>query len=189
MAMIDAAERIVAERGLPAMSLRKVQEAAGQANRTAAQYHFGSRDGLIDAILSERMGPVDAERRRMLDVLDTAGATAGVRELVEVLVLPVAKLSIARPGSRYARFLAQAMIDPTLAQIVRRHVNTGSFREVIKRLEGAAGGDDLAGRRVEHVIVLASFALARFEGSGRKADEVVGDLVDSCVAVLVGASQ
>ena len=47
--MIDAGERLAAERGIAAMSLREVQAAAGQRNKSAAQYHFGSRTGLIEA--------------------------------------------------------------------------------------------------------------------------------------------
>ena len=52
--MIDAAERLAAERGMAAMSLREVQAAAGQRNKSAAQYHFGSRAGLIEARSCER---------------------------------------------------------------------------------------------------------------------------------------
>ncbi len=36
-----AAERIVAERGMPALTLKDVQLAANQANKSAAKYHFG----------------------------------------------------------------------------------------------------------------------------------------------------
>ncbi|WP_308114957.1 TetR/AcrR family transcriptional regulator [Rhodococcus opacus] len=184
--MIDAAERIVAERGMPAMTLRKVQEAAGQANRTAAQYHFGSREGLISAILEDRMGPVDRARRELLDKLDTAESEPTVRQLTDALVRPLADNTVGRPGSRYARFLAQVVADPSLAEIARNHVNAGSVNDVIKRLEIAAGGGPVGRAKVEHVVILASFALARYEGSGEVSDRVVDTLVDSCVAVLTG---
>src|SRR5262245_54265440 len=86
--MIDAAERIAAERGLAAMSLREVQAAAGQRNKSAAQYHFGSKEGLVEAIATERMGAVGVRRRQMLDAL---GPSPTRRELVEALVAPLAE--------------------------------------------------------------------------------------------------
>ncbi|MCU1639860.1 MAG: taurine dioxygenase [Nocardia sp.] len=51
--MIDAAERLIAERGLAAVTLQDVQNAAGQSNRSAAKYHFGSRDGLLDELQAQ----------------------------------------------------------------------------------------------------------------------------------------
>ena len=53
--MIDAAERLASERGLGAMSLRDVMAEAGQRNKSAAQYHFGSREGLVEAVIEARM--------------------------------------------------------------------------------------------------------------------------------------
>ena len=68
--MIDAAERIVAERGFSAMTVRAVQESAGQANKSAVQYHFGDRDGLIRAVLQRRMAVPNQQRTSMLLSLD-----------------------------------------------------------------------------------------------------------------------
>ena len=44
--MIVVAERLFAERGIEAVSLREVGAACGLRNNSAAQYHFGSRTGL-----------------------------------------------------------------------------------------------------------------------------------------------
>ena len=49
-AMIRAAERLFSERGIEAVSLREVGAVAGQRNNSAAQYHFGTREGLVDAV-------------------------------------------------------------------------------------------------------------------------------------------
>ncbi|NDZ80673.1 helix-turn-helix transcriptional regulator [Streptomyces sp. SID10853] len=51
---IDAAERLFAERGIDAVSLRTVGAEAGQRNTSAAQDHFGSRQALLDAITAAR---------------------------------------------------------------------------------------------------------------------------------------
>jgi AcrR family transcriptional regulator len=49
--LLDAAVLLFAERGLGGVSLREINEAAGQRNTNALHYHFGDRDGLIGAIV------------------------------------------------------------------------------------------------------------------------------------------
>ena len=71
--MIDAAERLIAERGLGALSLREVATTAGQRNHSAVQYHFGSRAGLVEAVFDTRMTPIDARRAEMLVGLERSG--------------------------------------------------------------------------------------------------------------------
>lgn len=189
--MIDAAERIVAERGLAAMSLREVQSAAGQSNKSAAQYHFGSREGLLSAVVEARMGPIDQNRRALLDRLDPAEA-ANPRPLVEALIRPLAAATLERPGSCYARFLAQAMFDPALTVIVREHLRAESFRDVYRRLaQGTSLPEPVAALRTWHVVALSVTTLASREGLGgadpRTAPDpavVVTDLIDSCVAII-----
>src|SRR5690349_16572072 len=115
--MIDAAERIAAERGLAAMALREVQAAAGQRNKSAAQYHFGSKEGLVEAIATERLGAVGARRRQILDDL---GPEPSRRALVEAVVVPLAEHVLLAPTpSHWARFQVQAAHDPTFARAVR----------------------------------------------------------------------
>ncbi len=54
--MILAAERLIAERGIDAVSLREIGATAGQRNNSAAQYHFGTKEGLVAAIYEYRCG-------------------------------------------------------------------------------------------------------------------------------------
>ena len=58
VAAIDAAEALFAERGLDGVTTREILDAAGQKNQSALQYHFGSREGLILALvrLGDRLG-------------------------------------------------------------------------------------------------------------------------------------
>ncbi len=186
--MMAAAERIVAERGLPALTLTGVQLAAHQSNKSAATYHFGSRDGLLDALVELRMTPVDAHRRRMLDALDSSGAAPTVRSAVEALVLPLAEETLDRPGSHYARFLAAAVSDPALADLVGRHLRGASFRRVHRLLtELCPAPGEVASWRADNVVVLTMTSLAAREGADRTPAQtaaIVTDLVDTCAAVL-----
>ncbi|WP_262402118.1 TetR/AcrR family transcriptional regulator [Actinomadura sp. CNU-125] len=49
--VLDAAERLIAERGVTGVSLNEINGAAGQRNTAALRYHFGGRDGLVRAIM------------------------------------------------------------------------------------------------------------------------------------------
>lgn len=146
--MIDAAERIVAEHGLAALTLRGVQQAAGQSNKSAANYHFGSRDGLIAAILDDRMAPIHVHRRALLDRLDRDHRSAAdnhdghaaarhLRALVEALVVPLARRVLTVPGSTYARFLAQSMVSPELAEMITQQSTMFTVSEVQRRMVDA----------------------------------------------------
>ncbi|MFE1320098.1 TetR/AcrR family transcriptional regulator [Kitasatospora phosalacinea] len=52
--LIRSAERLFAAHGVHGAQLREVVRRAGQANPSAVQYHFGSREGLLDAVMAER---------------------------------------------------------------------------------------------------------------------------------------
>jgi AcrR family transcriptional regulator len=102
--LVDAAERLFAERGIAGVSLREIGAAAGQRNNSAAQYHFGGKDGLVAAIFGRRMVPIDRRRRVML-----ADGDGSVRSYVEAIVVP-----LHRAPARYRRFLQQlALADPS----------------------------------------------------------------------------
>ena len=62
--LLDAAERLFAEAGFRAVSLRAINEAAGARNTSASHYHFGSKEALVDAVFARRM---DALNRARMD--------------------------------------------------------------------------------------------------------------------------
>jgi AcrR family transcriptional regulator len=193
-AMIDAAERLVAERGLRNVSLREVQAAAGQRNKSAAQYHFGSLHGLIEAIVVARMTPIDARRVGLLERLDAAGRGHDVRALVEASIDPFAEAVLGRADSRYARFLAQVMADPGMSGLAARDLQAEGLRVVQERLVAAMVDvpPPLRIGRIRRSFVFGIVSLASWEGApagdatARAAQAArVADLVDACVAILV----
>jgi len=104
--LLDAAERLIADRGVEAVSLRAVNAAAGT-NVAAVHYHFGSKDALIDAVLRRRMEPLARRRLAMLAALEDRDPLT-VRDVAETLVVPLAEMSAdaTGPGRVYVRFLA-----------------------------------------------------------------------------------
>src|SRR5262249_2452188 len=89
--LIRAAEQLMAERGIEAVDLKDIQRAAGQRNRSAVNYYFTDRAGLVAAIIDKHRIALNAERHELLDALERSGDTS-VRALIEVGVKPFADL-------------------------------------------------------------------------------------------------
>lgn len=104
-ALILAAERLFAERGIEAVALRHVNQAANQKNMSAAHYHFGSREGLVRAVLMHRWPALDQRRGALLR--ERAGAR-DLRFYLEAFILPLVEELRPRPeGNHYIRFMQQ----------------------------------------------------------------------------------
>ncbi|MCU1378404.1 MAG: Transcriptional regulator, TetR family [Acidimicrobiales bacterium] len=103
--LIEVAERLWAERGVNGVSLREIGAAAGQRNTGAARYHFGSKEGLVNAVFEHRMVPVNERREAMLAELEDND----LRGLAEAFLYPLSE-QLGQPGrpSWYLRFSMQA---------------------------------------------------------------------------------
>ena len=86
-AIMDAAERLFAERGIDAVSLRTINAEAGY-SVAALHYHFATRDGLVRALLARAQPRMLAERARMLAPLKDECAPS-LERIVAALVLPL----------------------------------------------------------------------------------------------------
>jgi AcrR family transcriptional regulator len=112
LAILRAAERLFATRGVDAVSLREVSAEAGQHNNSAVSYHFASREGLIDAILERHSTPIQARFGAQLELLERQHAVT-LRALIEILVRSiVAKLDDPDGGWEYISLAAQLSVSP-----------------------------------------------------------------------------
>jgi AcrR family transcriptional regulator len=102
--LLDATERLIGEQGVNGVSVRAIN-AAADTNVAAAHYHFGSREALVAAALERRMELLAADRLAMLDELARMRRPP-VHRIVEVLVLPLARICDTDDGRYYIRFLA-----------------------------------------------------------------------------------
>ncbi|MFB6838281.1 TetR/AcrR family transcriptional regulator [Streptomyces sp. NPDC056361] len=100
--LIRAAEELFASRGVDGAQLRDVVALAGQANPSAVQYHFGSRAGLLDAVMAGRQA-------RTEEVLTPLFEAAGdeLKALVAALVTAEASELRTDRGRRCLRISAQ----------------------------------------------------------------------------------
>lgn len=69
--LLEAAEKLFAERGISNTSLREITHLA-RANLAAVNYHFQSKGALVQAVFERSFGPLNQERLRLLDEVEAA---------------------------------------------------------------------------------------------------------------------
>ena len=139
--LMDAAERLYAEHGFAAVSIRQISDAAGQRNKSVVQYHFSNRDELIKAIIARHVGPVD--RLRLAQVAELVDKPeVSLRDRVACFVLPSVQHSIdLGTPSWHARFMAQAFVEPSLREYaLQAHTDSESIR-LLRELPGVRRHD------------------------------------------------
>jgi len=193
-AIILAAERLFAERGINGVSLREVAAEAGQRNNSAVAYHFTSREGLVEAIFRYRMARIDERRRALLVALDASGRGDDLDGLMEAVVHPLAESLGHDDGvSWYARFLRQVLADPDFDAVSPPLDDvTHGLRTVIDRLDRRLRRlpEELRGHRVALAFQLVVTALADYEAAlassrpALPAPLIAADVVDAATAVL-----
>ena len=119
--LIEAAERLFAEHGIDAVSLREINRESGARNAIAVQYHFTDRAGVVRAILDKHMPDVEARRHAMLDQYeadrdappDSDAREVQIRTLAAALVRPLAaKLADADGGPAFLQIYADLLNRP-----------------------------------------------------------------------------
>src|SRR5260370_11629690 len=100
--LVLTAERLFAGQGLDGVSLRQLAAAAGNANKSAVRYHFGSKERLIQAIFEYRLPALT--RRRQLLIAERR--PADLRSWVECYLRPVMEQA-EQDDSHYLTFVVQ----------------------------------------------------------------------------------
>jgi len=120
LALILAAEQMIAVHGVGAVSLRQINEAAGHKNSGATHYHFGSRQGLIEAVLAYRLGAISVRRAAIVEALSGRPEGLDVRGLVTALANPLVEELKPRPeGNYFLRFSERVRREGEHAEMFR----------------------------------------------------------------------
>ena len=177
--ILDAAERLIAERGIQ-VPLRDIAVAAGQRNNSAVNYHFRNRQDLIDAIVRRRLEPMEQERAQMVEALDD-DARDDVRAWLRIMVLPL--MTVGSPY--YARFLQAASLH------LRADVDESQgsvWPQVLERLAHAIPTDDRHARtrRVKAIATTMFALLAERERSAQAGSDAgsAEEIIAMLAAVL-----
>ncbi len=103
--LIQVAQQAFADLGINGASLRRISEMAGTKNVMAAQYHFGSREKLIAAIVEVNRKRLEASRRALCgdDVATLMDMTP--QDLFRLVVAPFMARDGDGTGESFVRFL------------------------------------------------------------------------------------
>lgn len=114
-AILDAAERLFAEQGHDKTSMRQITKAA-DVNLSAVNYHFGSKDALIEAVFQRRLDALNDERLRILDTLESqsGGQPLKPSAIVEAYFGPLVRHACSAGAERRAFIPVQSsnLSDP-----------------------------------------------------------------------------
>lgn len=193
--LVSTAERLFAEQGIDAVSLRTVMSEAGT-NVAAVRYHFGTKEALVAAVVRTRSDEIRVARDHLLTALEATPAP-DVRGLAEAFVLPLASMAGAGDtswirlvaGITSTGHAAMEVIDGEFADQTRR------LGVLLRRVD--PGLDPVSLRfRMTVAMTLAYRTLGDLAdlrtriaapGSPPVADErVVAELVDAVTSVLAG---
>lgn len=91
-ALLDTAERLFARNGIHAVSLREITRVADVRNKSAVNYHFDGRDGLVRAVLGRRGESLRTRRAMFFERLVIDGLDHDPRALCRAIVEPYCEL-------------------------------------------------------------------------------------------------
>ncbi len=83
--ILNAAAKLFGERGFDATSLRDITTEAG-VNLASVNYHFQSKESLIDALVDRFLGPITQHRYEMLDA---AGPNPSLEQIIRAFLAPI----------------------------------------------------------------------------------------------------
>jgi AcrR family transcriptional regulator len=135
--ILEAAERLFLQHGFAATSMRMIT-AEAEVNLAAVNYHFGSKDALIEAVFTRRLGPLNRQRLGHLDRLESLaeGAPLKLETIVEAFIgSAFVNEGSANDGARlFAQLLGRAYSEPSGGV---RDILYNQNKEVIKRFKAA----------------------------------------------------
>src|SRR5882757_279467 len=186
-ALLDAGERLIATRGID-VPLRDIAKAAGNRNNSAVQYFFGSRAGLIEAILERRTSALEASRMSMLADHEASGSGNDVRTLLRMLVQPMLDIPAQGQGTHYCRFLDVVRAHPAVAGSAKFDTNErAAVRIIVTRLDTALGDLEPARRRLRlRSLATAMFGMIADHEAALEAGTVLPSAHDEILDMLTG---
>lgn len=113
--ILDTAERLFADQGFAATSLRQIT-AEAQVNLAAVNYHFKSKEALLSAVIERRLGPINKRRLELLDEMEARSVNGELdpNEAVRAFMLPAFEAKVAKGDqfTHFPRLMARVMAEP-----------------------------------------------------------------------------
>jgi len=143
--ILDAAENAIGEFGFAGASLRHIVLEA-RVNLATVYYYFGSKRGLMEAVLKRRFDPLRREHLAMLRQLEAAakGRPLAVERILEAMLLPPLRLMATAFARHQAvtRLIGRIVTEPNadteeIARSQRAAVRTAFLKALQRSLPNA----------------------------------------------------
>ena len=132
--LLDTAERLIAEQGYAATSLRHIISEAG-VNLAAVHYHFGSKEDLLDQVILQKVSGVNTARLALLDRLESAavGAPLPVADVLGAFFEPMIQAAGRNP--QFVKLMGRMFAEGLLPSIAAKHFHPTfvRFAEALRR--------------------------------------------------------
>ncbi len=127
--ILDSAESLFARDGYRGTSLRAITGSA-KVNLAAVNYHFGSKEALLEEVIKRRMIPLNKVRRqRIEDVRDTAeskGKPPDIKAVLKAFIEPTILFRESERGAdNFITFIGRSFADPddTVRKVFHQIIN------------------------------------------------------------------
>jgi TetR/AcrR family transcriptional regulator, regulator of cefoperazone and chloramphenicol sensitivity len=191
--LILAGESLFAEESIESVSLREIAVLAGNRNNNAVQYHFGGKDGLVQAIFAYRVWQMDEPRKIGLNALEAKGGMADFRSLLDLLCLPLLDIKDSAGRHSYAGFVVRYMLQgrpfgiPHAMDSLTQ--STATLRRLIGAIEAALAHlpRDLIVGRIAAANLMFLTMLVRSDNDGASEGAIFNQRLDDCLAMATSA--
>lgn len=185
--LLDAAEQLFYRRGIDNVSLADINQAAGQKNRNALQYHFGDKTAVLRAVLDRHSVEIALVREAMVADLK-ARDDFDLRDVAAVVVRPLAaRLEESEGGAAYIGINSQLASSHFYQDFFSRR-GLGRYSAVeslMKQCLPKLPGEIIRARELLSVAILFhSLAAALAQGPSLNRAVFVEALIDAHVAIM-----
>ena len=112
--ILDVAEHLFADFGFATTSLRDITSEAG-VNLASVNYHFGSKEALLAAVLARRFAPMNERRLQRLDEVERAAGASGpaLEDVLRAFIAPPFEMRAewGKGGRKFVRLLGRVHVE------------------------------------------------------------------------------
>ena len=126
--ILDAAERLFAKDGYHQTSLRSITSEA-EVNLAAVNYHFGSKEVLLEEVFKRRLIPLNAIRKSHLEKVREQAHDANCRpevaDILRAFIVPTVRFCCEEPGAEhFSTLVGRAIAEPddTVRNVFIHHI-------------------------------------------------------------------
>src|ERR1035438_1749636 len=128
--LLDTAERLFAQHGIEATSLRIITREAG-VNLAAVNYHFQSKEALMHAVIARRLDPINEERLAMLDAVEAEAGDGPLPldQVLDALLRPIFEM-LSGPAKEFAPMMSRIFTESSdlTEKVFQKHLAHMSAR-------------------------------------------------------------